>query len=145
MPGKPSIVLNVADQFCALIPTIAVRTQTNEIRNLFILRLIIKFLFGQGLSYLIEISLQSAKEQNNHLLSKELLFFLTKLRLYSTKQAFEQGITEKRNKNILMTFFVCLQKIRAFAAQNRAGCSSARLEYASGGRVVAGSNPVIPT
>ena len=25
------------------------------------------------------------------------------------------------------------------------GCSSARLEYASGGRVVAGSNPVIPT
>ena len=28
---------------------------------------------------------------------------------------------------------------------NGAGCSSARLEYASGGRVVAGSNPVIPT
>ena len=27
----------------------------------------------------------------------------------------------------------------------KAGCSSARLEYASGGRVVAGSNPVIPT
>ena len=27
----------------------------------------------------------------------------------------------------------------------RAGCSSARLEYTSGGRVVAGSNPVIPT
>ena len=26
-----------------------------------------------------------------------------------------------------------------------AGCSSARLEYASGGRVVAGSNPVTPT
>ena len=25
------------------------------------------------------------------------------------------------------------------------GCSSVRLEYASGGRVVAGSNPVIPT
>ena len=25
------------------------------------------------------------------------------------------------------------------------GCSSARLEYTSGGRVVAGSNPVIPT
>lgn len=25
------------------------------------------------------------------------------------------------------------------------GCSSARLEYASGGRVVAGSNPVTPT
>ena len=29
--------------------------------------------------------------------------------------------------------------------QARAGCSSARLEYSSGGRVVAGSNPVIPT
>ncbi len=27
----------------------------------------------------------------------------------------------------------------------QAGCSSARLEYASGGRVVAGSNPVTPT
>lgn len=26
-----------------------------------------------------------------------------------------------------------------------AGCSSVRLEYSSGGRVVAGSNPVIPT
>ena len=38
-----------------------------------------------------------------------------------------------------------------FAAQKgqspsgNAGCSSARLEYSSGGRVVAGSNPVIPT
>ena len=31
-------------------------------------------------------------------------------------------------------------------SQNKsAGCSSARLEYASGGRVVAGSNPVTPT
>ena len=28
---------------------------------------------------------------------------------------------------------------------SNSGCSSARLEYASGGRVVAGSNPVIPT
>ena len=27
----------------------------------------------------------------------------------------------------------------------RTGCSSVRLEYASGGRVVAGSNPVTPT
>ena len=30
-------------------------------------------------------------------------------------------------------------------AKKATGCSSARLEYASGGRVVAGSNPVIPT
>ena len=36
-------------------------------------------------------------------------------------------------------FYVPLQ------TKNGAGCSSARLEYASGGRVVAGSNPVIPT
>ena len=35
--------------------------------------------------------------------------------------------------------------MHTFATQNGAGCSSARLEYASGGRVVAGSNPVIPT
>ena len=34
--------------------------------------------------------------------------------------------------------YLCTRKIKA-------GCSSARLEYASGGRVVAGSNPVIPT
>ena len=32
-----------------------------------------------------------------------------------------------------------------FAPVLKTGCSSARLEYASGGRVVAGSNPVIPT
>ena len=30
-------------------------------------------------------------------------------------------------------------------AQTKTGCSSARLEYTSGGRGVAGSNPVIPT
>ena len=29
--------------------------------------------------------------------------------------------------------------------KSEAGCSSARLEYTSGGRGVAGSNPVIPT
>ena len=34
--------------------------------------------------------------------------------------------------------YLCHRKIKA-------GCSSARLEYASGGRVVAGSNPVTPT
>ena len=32
-----------------------------------------------------------------------------------------------------------------FKSIHRSGCSSARLEYASGGRVVAGSNPVTPT
>ena len=32
-----------------------------------------------------------------------------------------------------------------FCAPKQTGCSSARLEYTSGGRVVAGSNPVIPT
>ena len=53
----------------------------------------------------------------------------------------------KRGKEIKIfcNIFVYSQKLRIFATQNRTGCSSARLEYASGGRVVAGSNPVIPT
>ena len=34
---------------------------------------------------------------------------------------------------------------KALPLHTHSGCSSARLEYASGGRVVAGSNPVIPT
>ena len=38
-----------------------------------------------------------------------------------------------------------LVKLLYLCIRKRAGCSSARLEYASGGRVVAGSNPVIPT
>ena len=37
-----------------------------------------------------------------------------------------------------------LKKMLYFCTRN-SGCSSARLEYASGGRVVAGSNPVTPT
>ena len=36
-------------------------------------------------------------------------------------------------------------KLLYLCIRKRAGCSSARLEYASGGRVVAGSTPVIPT
>ena len=40
--------------------------------------------------------------------------------------------------------FGCLKKTPYFCTRN-SGCSSARLEYASGGRVVAGSNPVTPT
>ena len=35
--------------------------------------------------------------------------------------------------------------VTTFALRKQTGCSSARLEYTSGGRVVAGSNPVIPT
>ena len=49
------------------------------------------------------------------------------------------------DKNIFPNIVVFSQIIHTFALANRAGCSSARLEYASGGRVVAGSNPVIPT
>ena len=49
------------------------------------------------------------------------------------------------NKNIFPNIVVYSQIIHTFALANRTGCSSARLEYASGGRVVAGSNPVIPT
>ena len=40
---------------------------------------------------------------------------------------------------------VYVEKYLSLHPLNKAGCSSARLEYASGGRVVAGSNPVIPT
>ena len=36
-------------------------------------------------------------------------------------------------------------KAAAVMAQAKAGCSSVRLEYTSGGREVAGSNPVTPT
>ena len=36
-------------------------------------------------------------------------------------------------------------KNKSSELKSRTGCSSVRLEYASGGRVVAGSNPVIPT
>lgn len=54
-----------------------------------------------------------------------------------------------------VAFFCWIQKITAerfgafvrkyyFCTRNT-GCSSVRLEYASGGRVVAGSNPVTPT
>ena len=39
----------------------------------------------------------------------------------------------------------CLFQIKAYLCIRNSGCSSARLEYASGGRVVAGSNPVTPT
>ena len=35
--------------------------------------------------------------------------------------------------------------VTTFALRKQTGCSSARLEYTSGGRVVAGSNPVTPT
>ena len=39
----------------------------------------------------------------------------------------------------------CQFKIKPYLCSRNSGCSSARLEYASGGRVVAGSNPVTPT
>ena len=57
----------------------------------------------------------------------------------------EQNIDKK------CTITVALNgKSSNFASSSRkdsdtSGCSSARLEYTSGGRVVAGSNPVIPT
>ncbi len=51
-----------------------------------------------------------------------------------------------------LTFFleksfqiVCQFKNNPYICNRNSGCSSARLEYASGGRVVAGSNPVTPT
>ena len=43
----------------------------------------------------------------------------------------------------LLNFIIPLHRLKDKG--NNSGCSSARLEYTSGGRVVAGSNPVIPT
>ena len=40
---------------------------------------------------------------------------------------------------------ICELNKKAYFCTRNSGCSSARLEYASGGRVVAGSNPVTPT
>lgn len=42
-------------------------------------------------------------------------------------------------------FFAGKNKRLTFAHENQSGRSSVRLEYTSGGRVVAGSNPVTPT
>ena len=48
---------------------------------------------------------------------------------------------------LFLAFEFCRIKIFDYLCTRiqTAGCSSARLEYTSGGRVVAGSNPVIPT
>ena len=43
----------------------------------------------------------------------------------------------------LLNFIIPLHRLKDKG--NNSGCSSARLEYTSGGRVVAGSNPVTPT
>ena len=43
----------------------------------------------------------------------------------------------------LLNFVIPLHRLKDKG--NNSGCSSARLEYTSGGRVVAGSNPVTPT
>ena len=49
--------------------------------------------------------------------------------------------------NRIITFFICIFNEKSISLQplTRSGCSSARLEYTSGGRVAAGSNPVTPT
>ena len=47
--------------------------------------------------------------------------------------------------HLLLIFAAQKDKAHAASLQEHSGCSSARLEYSSGGRVVAGSNPVIPT
>lgn len=44
-----------------------------------------------------------------------------------------------------MAFIIVLIKIKLYFCTRNSGCSSVRLEYASGGRVVASSNLVIPT
>ena len=64
------------------------------------------------------------------------------------------SLVDSANLNSLLrtkqkkSFFVCRFKIKCYLCTRKTkvtGCSSARLEYASGGRVVAGSNPVTPT
>lgn len=47
--------------------------------------------------------------------------------------------------HLLLIFAAQKGQSQAVSLQEHSGCSSARLEYSSGGRVVAGSNPVIPT
>ena len=63
---------------------------------------------------------------------------------YSYLKVLQRKVSDT-DKNIFPNSVVFSQIIHTFAFANRTGCSSARLEYASGGRVVAGSNPVIPT
>lgn len=47
---------------------------------------------------------------------------------------------------LFLCVFICWCRNLFVVLQSQtAGCSSVRLEYSSGGRVVAGSNPVIPT
>ena len=53
-------------------------------------------------------------------------------------------IEDKIRKKSCRNVPVC-EKYTIFALRNATGCSSARLEYASGGRVVAGSNTVTPS
>ena len=53
------------------------------------------------------------------------------------------GFFEKNAKKVRQLFGHLVR--RSYFCTRNSGCSSARLEYASGGRVVAGSNPVTPT
>ena len=50
---------------------------------------------------------------------------------------------DPKNKKMAWKFAESEKKL--YLCTRNSGCSSARLEYASGGRVVAGSNPVTPT
>ncbi len=53
------------------------------------------------------------------------------------------GFFKKKAKKVCQLFGRLVR--RSYFCTRNSGCSSARLEYASGGRVVAGSNPVTPT
>ena len=71
------------------------------------------------------------------------------VKVYQTIQkAHQTARFFQKQKIISLLLLVFTEKYIPLQSQtnaNGAGCSSARLEYASGGRVVAGSNPVIPT
>ncbi len=47
--------------------------------------------------------------------------------------------------NLKISAIFALRNVEVTTQVTPSGCSSARLEYTSGGRVVAGSNPVTPT
>ena len=60
----------------------------------------------------------------------------------------ETAIFQQKRKIFQKKSSIVLQNeknVVPLQSKTQAGCSSARLEYASGGRVVAGSNPVTPT
>ena len=90
--------------------------------------------------YRVQNSLRSCLNYLFRILSKQ--YFATKI--YNTDNKQDTILTKDIHIYFSTDLFVRL-KIKHYLCIRNSGCSSARLEYASGGRVVAGSNPVTPT